>query len=336
MDNRTRFLETLRFNSVDRLPMIEWATWWDKTIERWKQEGLPSDLQDNVEIMEYFGLDPICQWWFLPQKPSYGEAIREQGGKIQSMDDYLALKEHLFPENPIDCIPKSPRDFPDSAAQWATRQAKGEVVLWISLHGFFWFPRELFGIEEHLYSFFDHPEIMHQMNQDLVDYNLKVLDAFCEICIPDFMTFGEDMSYNLGPMISEDLFNTFMAPYYKQIVPRILEYGIVPFVDSDGDVEKLIPWFTEVGVEGFLPLEKQAGVDIALFRKKYPSIKMIGGYDKMVMNKGESAIRSEFERILPIMKSGGYIPSVDHQTPPGVSLDDYRLYLSLLKQYSYA
>jgi hypothetical protein len=34
------------------------------------------------------------------------------------------------------------------------------------------------------------------------------------------------------------------------------------------------------------------------------------------------------------MKTGGFIPSVDHQTPPGVSLDQYRLYLRLLTQYT--
>ena len=33
------------------------------------------------------------------------------------------------------------------------------------------------------------------------------------------------------------------------------------------------------------------------------------------------------------MKSGGFIPSVDHQTPPGVSLENYKKYLSLLKEY---
>ena len=61
---------------------------------------------------------------------------------------------------------------------------------------------------------------------------------------------------------------------------------------------------------------------------------MIGHYDKMVMNQGEAAIRAEFERLLPLMKTGGFIPSVDHQTPPGVSLDEYRLYLRLLAEYT--
>jgi hypothetical protein len=33
------------------------------------------------------------------------------------------------------------------------------------------------------------------------------------------------------------------------------------------------------------------------------------------------------------MKKGGFIPSVDHQTPPGVSLEEYRVYLRLLWEY---
>jgi len=61
---------------------------------------------------------------------------------------------------------------------------------------------------------------------------------------------------------------------------------------------------------------------------------MIGHFDKMMMDKGESAMRVEFERLVPLMKTGGFIPSVDHQTPPGVSLEQYRLYLRLLEEYT--
>ena len=39
-------------------------------------------------------------------------------------------------------------------------------------------------------------------------------------------------------------------------------------------------------------------------------------------------MRAEFERLVPLMKTGGFIPSVDHQTPPGVSLEQYRVYLA--------
>ena len=69
-------------------------------------------------------------------------------------------------------------------------------------------------------------------------------------------------------------------------------------------------------------------------RSQYPEWIMIGGFDKTIMHLGEAAMRSEFERILPAMKSGRYIPSVDHQTPPDVSLDQYRIYAALLQEYA--
>jgi len=40
------------------------------------------------------------------------------------------------------------------------------------------------------------------------------------------------------------------------------------------------------------------------------------------------------ERLLPLMRSGGFIPSVDHQTPPGVSLEQYRVFRRLLDEYT--
>ncbi len=206
-------------------------------------------------------------------------------------------------------------------------------MVWISMDGFFWFPRTLLGIEGHLYAFYDYPDLIKEMNEDLLAFHLRVLDQFCEICVPDFMTFGEDMSYNHGPMLSKELFDEFMAPYYRRIVPALVERGIVPFVDTDGDVTEPMDWFMEVGVQGFLPLERMAGVDIAELRKRHPEVKMIGAFDKTTMHLGEERMRQEFERLLPVMKQGGYIPSVDHQTPPAVSIEDYRLYVRLLRQY---
>lgn len=66
---------------------------------------------------------------------------------------------------------------------------------------------------------------------------------------------------------------------------------------------------------------------------QFPNLRMIGHYNKMVMPHGEAAMRAEFERLLPLMKSGGFIPSVDHQTPPGVALENYRIYLRLLHEF---
>jgi len=83
-------------------------------------------------------------------------------------------------------------------------------------------------------------------------------------------------------------------------------------------------------------LERQASVDAVKLRKQFPELLMVGHFDKMTMTRGETAMRQEFERLVPLMRGGGFIPSVDHQTPPGVSLEQYRTYLRLLWEYTEA
>jgi len=161
-----------------------------------------------------------------------------------------------------------------------------------------------------------------------------VIDELCEICTPDFMTFAEDMSYNHGPMLSEALFDEFMLPYYRRVVPRLKERGILAVVDSDGDITEAAPWFERAGIDGILPLERQAGVDVAAVRASHPRMRFIGCFDKMTMTRGEAAMRAEFERLLPVAAAGGLVVSVDHQTPPGVSYEQYQLYLRLFREYA--
>ena len=314
MTNRERFRRVLNFEPVDRLPVIEWAGWWDKTIARWRGEGLPDELQDAGDIREYFGQDCHRQYWI-------GPAGRE---RISTREQYLALKPTLYPQDVFD---------KDLVRGWAEKQKTGEMVVWLTLEGPFWYPRTLLGIEPHLYAFYDQPDLMKEINEDLLAFNGRIYDEFCEICVPDFMTFAEDMSYNHGPMLSKAQFDEFMAPFYSAITPVLAERGTTIIVDTDGDITEPAAWFLEVGCEGLLPLERMAGVDVAELRRRHPRIRLLGAFDKTVMHLGEERMRQEFERLLPVMKQGGFIPSCDHQTPPGVSLEDYRLYMRLLKEY---
>ena len=127
-----------------------------------------------------------------------------------------------------------------------------------------------------------------------------------------------------------------------------LRLAVAPvYLDSELVVAKVFGENTDLGVglagggfadtyseiRGVYPLERQAGVDVARLRQMHPQLIMMGGYDKMVMSQGEAPMRAEFERLLPVMRSGGFIPSVDHQTPPGVSLDNYKIYMRLFREY---
>ena len=171
MNNRDRFRHVLRFERVDRLPRFEWATWWDQTILRWEGEGLPSNRPDGeagvVAIMEFFGLDPVWQMWFPIQKPGY-PAMPHGQGPVADMRSYEAIREYLYPEINWETA------FPPEVRE---RHAKGELAVWFTLNGFFWFPRELLGIERHLYAFYDQPDLMRRINDDLLAFNKRAIEG---------------------------------------------------------------------------------------------------------------------------------------------------------------
>jgi hypothetical protein len=334
MTVRERFQAIMRFEPFDRLPILEWAGWWDLTRKRWHSEGLPPECTDRYDVCAHFGQDCYRQDWFRPvhwedpKAPSHGAGRLSAitAGSIESA--YEQLRPHLF--RMLDAWPVDREKW----ARWAAMQQAGDTVLWFTLSGFFMFPRELLGIENHLYAFYEHPQLMHQMNAESAEFMLRAVDRVCEVCTPDFMTFAEDMSYKGGPMISEELFDEFMLPYYRTIVPHLKRRGIIPLVDSDGDITMAAPWFERAGIEGILPLERRAGTDIDALRRAHPSMKFIGHFDKAAMSKGEEAIRAEFERLLPAAAGGGFLVSCDHQTPPDVSYQDYQLYLRLFREYA--
>ena len=339
MTQAERFRALMRFQPVDRLPRLEWAYWWDATIERWIREGLrlskPYKGWDNMaelvpEITRQFGLDVHQQHVFHPWTGRQPQPAQHLGGILSDEKEYEAMLPELYPSNEWH--------------HWAWERLAGyhvnmeqhDTLFWISVIGFFAWPRRLFGVEKHYYAFYDYPELIHRMNHDEAEFIVRVLHQTFKVGRPVFATIGEDMSYNGGPMLSRELFNEFLAPYYRRIVPVMKDLGLIVFVDSDGNANELISWLADVGVEGLLPMERNAGSDVAVVRKMHPDFLMLGNFEKLLMTGGEEAIRREFERLLPLMKQGGFIPSPDHQTPPQVSLEQYRTYVRLLKEYSIA
>jgi uroporphyrinogen-III decarboxylase len=326
MTNRDRFLSVLKGKMPnDRLPLFEYAIWWDLTIDRWWKEGLPTDLEWH-EINTYFGLDSEREFWIRPQGEDCPLPKEMYGDIIKNDVDFERIKQFLYPADAVSKIK-------DTLISLKKAHEAGETMIWLNMNGFFWHPRELLGVENHLYAFYDEPELMHKINQYNCDFIIKVIKDFCCYIKPDYFSFAEDFSYNHGPMLSKELFEEFIKPYYQQVLKETNSRGITTIVDTDGFVEPMIDWLVDAGIQGIFPLERQSGVDVVRIKKNYPNFILIGGYDKMVMKHGEDAMRQEFERILPAMKAGGYIPGTDHQTPPDVSLDNYRIYLKLLKEY---
>ena len=349
MTNRERECATLNFEDTKGRGSIEETFYpWDLTVERFRQEGLveeiaegltgedkelPSDTEAFLKVRfgdpvmafeELLGFDPVRRVKF---EFSFGE---ENGIILHSYEEWTALKENLEAEM-ARCLTEE--KIEKACGHMRLGHERGDFSVRMSLQGFFWIPRELFGVEEHLFAFYDEPDWMHEINSVILDLYERYLPGILKVIQPDVIYIQEDLSGKNGPMISPKCFREFVGSYYKKLIPFLKSYGCQNvFVDTDGDFMKLIPEFIEAGVDGFLPMDVNAGMDIIAVREAYPGLKFIGGFNKLSIAEGKEAIDREFERILPVVRQGGYLPGADHQVPPSASFENYKYYISRLKE----
>jgi hypothetical protein len=298
------------------LPRLELMPYHPQTLERWRAEGLPATLQTQNDLHRHFGLDPLEFFFLWPDID--GTGCRE---KIATPEDFAQACAGLYD------LEKVRRRLPEyTALRERMREQNG--VLWVPLHGFFWHPRELFGVAEHLMMFYDEPELMHDINHRLLEFNLEAVRLLSGAGAPDVICVSEDMAYKAGSMVSGEMFAEFLAPYHRPLAAEIKKEDCVAAVDTDGEISGVIPWFADCGYHCINPMERQTGMDLMALRGANPAMAFMGGYNKLVMNKGPAAIDAEWASLDLLFDRGRFLPAVDHQTPPEVSLENYRHYLA--------
>jgi uroporphyrinogen decarboxylase len=205
----------------------------------------------------------------------------------------------------------------------------------LDVGSFFGFLREWMGLERLLYMFYDDPTLVEDMMEQVCYMETECINRVLKDVRFDFVMFWEDMAFKSGPLISPNMFWKFMAPRYKRITDLLHSYGIdIAFVDSDGNLNELVPLWLECGINFVWPLEVAASNDAVALRKKYGRELILGGnIDKRALLKGKKATREEVMSKVPfLLESGGYFPSVDHLVPPDVSFDAYVYLINTLRE----
>jgi uroporphyrinogen-III decarboxylase len=192
--------------------------------------------------------------------------------------------------------------------------------------------RYLLGLERFMLSIYDAPEMLHEIGRAWERHVVGIAQRLAPHR-PVWVTFWEDMCYRNGMFISPKSYREFITPYFRRAVQGLYDAGVeFTMVDSDGDVTKLIPLLEEVGIKGMMPFEVQAGMDIREIRRRHPRLVIFGGLDKRLLAQSRDAMDKEIEeKAVPLAKSGGYVPGLDHAVPPDVSLADFRWCLERLR-----
>lgn len=356
MNARERFGAVCSFGSPDRPFQWEWG-FWPQTIRRWRNEGLPREIAPA----QYFGDDQIVMLPIVsgftasPFHPPFSrEVLKEEGdyrvvrtteGIVQReprKDPETSMPEFLkFPvENRADfekLMFRLDADTPGRYGDWprlVENHRTRDYPLGMSICGAFGHPRNLLGLNTLLVTYYDDPAFVHLMLDHWVELYARMFEHVLADVELDFVLIWEDMCFKNGPLISPDLFRRFMLPRYRLLTGRLQSLGVKNiWVDSDGNVESLIPLFVEGGVNGLVPFEVQSGMDVVQVRKKYgKKFTIMGGLDKKRLLGTPSDIEEEIFSKVPFMyDQGGYIASLDHTVPPDVSFESFCYYMKVLR-----
>ena len=355
MNDRERFLASMNYEPVDRIPWLE-MWYWSQTIPVWQSQGMPTDIHpeayfgvDRREVVEIgIGLVPGFKRQTIEETPEYEVYRRadgivckqfkgERSGRmpqwlsfpLRTRDDWEnEFMPRLRPESPC----RYPLYWDDLCRGWERR----EHILRLRAGSIFGWLRNWMGLEGISQALYDDPEWVQEMMDYLSEFLVCTLRRAVQDVEIDYVTLWEDMAYKAGPMISPSMFRRFMLEPYKRLTSLFHENGAhLIFVDCDGDAEELIPLWLEGGVTGFWPVERAAGMDPIQLRERFGrQLRLMGGIDKRAVKAGHKETDAELAHVAPLAAEGGFVPLIDHLVPPDIPFSNYMYYLCRMKEMS--
>jgi uroporphyrinogen decarboxylase len=307
MNSRERVQAALSFEEAGRIPVHDDP--WPATIERWRQEGLPR----NIDPAEYFGYEIIC--FQADTSPRFPVKVLEEdeeyivettpfGGVVRnhklytttpeiidypckSRSDWERIKERLVPSRErVDWRGEWKSHKPGGAGE-GTVLATGRADLRIGLDGnrqakqddmFICF-KAWFGYDKlHLYlsaeqaliAMIDDPEWV----RDVYETDVTLIIEICDIMRQGGFYFDGaflccDLGYRNDLLFSPRHYEEQLRPAFRRLLDYFDCLGMPVILHSDGCVRKLIPYFVEDGVSCLQPLEVKAGMDLVALKEQW-------------------------------------------------------------------
>ena len=355
MTDRERFNNQLHYRPIDRCFNMEFG-YWGENYEEWDL-FVDNGIKDESQANEFFSFDRMggvggVVWMDPPfeskqvgeTETTYivmnGDGLTAEVPKvahstiphfmkatIQTPDDWKRAKEERFRRD-------DPARRVDVEALKKQHPVDRDYPLAVSCGSMIGRIRDMLTFQGLAFGTYDYPDMVEDMietacvlMEDFLDQVLGQLDF-------DLATGWEDICFKNGPIISVPFFNSVIVPRYARIGKKLRDAGIdIWWTDCDGDVRPLIPGFLSAGLNTMFPFEVNGSGHPGETLDKYgPELRIVGGFDKLVMIKGKEAIRAYMESLAPWVEKGGFIPHCDHRCPPDVTPENYLYYLDLKEQ----
>ena len=328
--------------------------YWEETLARWENEGLPADVAADSDAMgEYFGteirmISVDASYLFEEHIVSEDDRYVTKRTKNGTLLKYIKGKTST--PGLISFPVGSRRDW--DRLRWRLRSVEGRLpvdltdryeeyrkhqrFVVVCVHDPWEASWSKLGPTYLLEAMKTDPDLVEDVFRTITDLNIMVCeDLFARGFEVDGAWVWGDIAYSKGTLFSPTMYKEVLYPLHRRLIGFFRGRGLPVVYHSDGDIRRVIPLLIEAGVRCIQPLEAKANMDLLELKREYGDrLAFMGNIDFVRIARGERYAEEEIRsKVGGGKEGGGYIYHSDHSVPPNISLAVYRRILALVRFY---
>ena len=178
------------------------------------------------------------------------------------------------------------------------------------------------------------PQFVHDLLDNIADYNIKLIKESAKIGGIDGVRFGDDWAGQNGLLIGEDLWREFVKPRLKRMCDTAKAEDLYIGQHCCGKVEALIPDMIEVGIDVFDPFQPEVMDIYEIFERFHGKIAFLGGLSiqKTLPYGSIKDVNDASQKLLNELGSqGGYVFSPSHALTSDIPPENIREVINIAR-----
>jgi uroporphyrinogen decarboxylase len=184
---------------------------------------------------------------------------------------------------------------------------------------------------------YDDPGLVHEMCRAYVDWAVQAVQFSVQAGQIDAFYLADDWGGSAGLLISPKHLREFFLKPYHEIVSAMRRLGVPVIMHNDGKIGEMLDELVATGINGYHPVEKAAGMELAAVKRRYGNricpIGNINNKTTMVSGTPEEVRREALECLRIAASGGGYILATDHSLHDDIPLENVYAYVEVAHHY---
>jgi len=195
-----------------------------------------------------------------------------------------------------------------------------------------WFLR---GYEVLIKDFYFNKNYVNKLLDKILFWKIEQGKRLAELGV-DAIQIGDDLSTQFDLMLSPKILEEFLFPRYKRWINELKKKGVHIFFHTDGAIEKIIPYFIDLGVDVLDPLQPECN-NLQRVKSLYGEKLAFHGCISVQRTLAFGTVENVEEEVKDVIstmgKNGGYILSPAHKIDAHMPLKNIITLYECAKKY---